>query len=107
MRKPAAPVTRIGAPASGRPSVSRSVPSMAPGSQLREQCSRNESQSPAEGQAADAWEIPCYCRSTVKRLIEYPSAPPMKTSDKKWADRESLENPTSAAMPYAAYGTQR
>jgi len=25
----------------------------------------------------------CYCRSTVKRLIEYPSAPPMKTSDKK------------------------
>ena len=48
-----------------------------------------------------------YCRSTVKRLIEYPSAPPMKTSDKKWADRESLEKPTSAAMPYAAYGTQR
>jgi len=25
----------------------------------------------------------CYCRSTLKRLIEYPSAPPMKTSDKK------------------------
>jgi hypothetical protein len=25
----------------------------------------------------------CYCRSTVKRLIEYPSAPPMKTSDRK------------------------
>jgi hypothetical protein len=25
----------------------------------------------------------CYSRSTVKRLIEYPSAPPMKTSDKK------------------------
>ena len=24
-----------------------------------------------------------YCRSTVKRLIEYPSAAPMKTSDKK------------------------
>ena len=43
----------------------------------------------------------------MKRLIEYPSAPPMKTSDKKWADSESLENPTIAAMPYAAYGTQR
>ena len=26
---------------------------------------------------------PRYCRSTVKRLIEYPSAPPMKTSDRK------------------------
>ena len=26
---------------------------------------------------------PCHCRSTVKRLIEYPSAPPMKTSDRK------------------------
>ena len=25
----------------------------------------------------------CHSRSTVKRLIEYPSAPPMKTSDKK------------------------
>jgi hypothetical protein len=25
----------------------------------------------------------CYSRSTVNRLIEYPSAPPMKTSDKK------------------------
>jgi len=25
----------------------------------------------------------CYSRSTVKRLIEYPSAPPMNTSDKK------------------------
>jgi hypothetical protein len=24
-----------------------------------------------------------YCLSTVKRLIEYPSAPPMTTSDKK------------------------
>ena len=24
-----------------------------------------------------------YCRSTVKRLTEYPSAPPMKISDKK------------------------
>jgi len=40
-----------------------------------------------------------YCRSTVKRLMEYPSAPPMKTSDKKWADSESLENPTTAASP--------
>ena len=48
-----------------------------------------------------------YCRSTVNRLIEYPSAPPTKTSDKKWADSDSLEKPTSAAMPYAAYGTQR
>jgi hypothetical protein len=48
-----------------------------------------------------------YCRSTVKRLMEYPSAPPTKSSDKKWADRESLENPTAAANPYAMYGTQR
>jgi hypothetical protein len=41
----------------------------------------------------------CHSRSTVKRLIEYPSAPPMKTSDKKWTLSESRENPTSEARP--------
>src|SRR5262249_41875751 len=40
-----------------------------------------------------------YWRSTVKRLIEYPSAPPMNTSDRKCEDRVSREIPTSAAAP--------
>jgi len=44
-------------------------------------------------------QILFYWRRTAKRLMEYPSAPPMKTSDRKWADKDSLENPTTAAMP--------
>ena len=46
-----------------------------------------------------SWLIGFYCRSTVKRLIEYPIAAPMKTSDTKWTLSVSRENPTSEAKP--------
>ena len=74
---------------------------------LRQQDSRNNARAVSRATGRRTAGDRRYCRSTMNRLTEYPSAPPMKTSDKKWADRESLENPTSAAMPYAEYGTQR
>ena len=40
-----------------------------------------------------------HSRSTVNRLIEYPIAAPINTSDTKCADKLSLENPTAAATP--------
>ena len=45
--------------------------------------------------------MPTYWRNTTKRLMEYPSAPPMKTSERKCADSVSREKPTSPASPYA------
>jgi hypothetical protein len=106
-RKPAPPVTGIGAPANGTAIRSAENPFDGASGQLRRQDSRNQSHSRAEARPCGRLGENGYCWSTVKRLIEYPRAPPIKTSDIKWAERESLENPTSAAIPYAAYGTQR
>ncbi len=106
-RKPAAPLTTIVAPASGWPFMSRSVPSMVPVFNCASSAPGTKTKVASKRPKPDRRQTTATGASTVNRLIEYPSAPPMKTSDKKWADRDSLENPTSAAAPYATYGIQR